>query len=491
MWISIAIVAAVAVPTGAHIHDHHHHHPPMSPSMQQSMHLVEQSCSRDVALFCSEPDEVLSKAAPIMRTATQSPDPFVEFLTNPMAPPPMMLDVSQMLDDMMKTALVMSQQPDIVFVSIMEPLPEPPQKPQPEAEHEQKPKEITAEQAFDSMFSTLAERVASSHGQENSPAMDPIALSKRIVEHGKELLDNGEPDDDRVRMARRLTEVRPQMFQGPNHPHLPFGCPKNRCLTRAFQDGRVSMGCADALRGAERLHQKEVTRHALQVQHESQAFLSFGFLYVLLAVATVYMLHRRYNKFRQTMREQKHLKRRILQAVYSNPRIKETIESELQEEIGFVPPLPFHVLSQMGGPKFPHRGFMACKCFKLIAIIGLFVLAFGNPLLAMPLLCLLMMLRCCQLTCCPSEPPVRKCTCCCCGVDTEKAAKGEVSETEACCTCCKGTGVCAPGCAACCGDDPCDCCHDGCDCCDGSSPGKGKKHVAKEGIYMGVPVQVV
>jgi hypothetical protein len=58
-------------------------------------------------------------------------------------------------------------------------------------------------------------------------------------------------------------------------------------------------------------------------------------------------------------------------------------------------------------------------------------------------------------------------------------ATGTLTEAQACCCCCSGTG--------CCSGDSCSCCGDA------APKGRGQKHVfkAKEGIYEGVPIQVV
>jgi hypothetical protein len=50
------------------------------------------------------------------------------------------------------------------------------------------------------------------------------------------------------------------------------------------------------------------------------------------------------------------------------------------------------------------------------------------------------------------------CTCCCCGATAAQARDGTLTEEQACCGCCKGTGTCSDACASCCGKGGCCCC---------------------------------
>ena len=473
----------------------------MSPLVMRAANLVEQKCARDVEVLCPSHDAIMQHAGPVMRTSASSPssDPFMDFLLNPMAPPPMLFDLSQALDDMMNAAVVVSQQPEFHFIiatTSYGPLESSsPSEPHVQKEHQEHPNEPAEEHVqkahaqnpqetssagdiFDSMFSTLADRVA--HAQGDAQAMDPVSLSSSIANFGNQILESGDADPERRRMARRLTEVKPEMFNHrPEHHHMPFGCPKNRCLMRAFDENLVSPGCFLALKGltdAEIVeHRQAVNRKIEASQRESETFLTFASLYAVLAIATIWMLRRRFRKVRAAMEARNRLNQRVLRAVYSNLKIKELIEDELQEDIGFVPPLPPHLLARLNRHQIFGNGLRVCRMLKLFMFGCVLVLICVNPLLAMPLLCLFMLMRCCHLTCCaPDFDHKATCSCCCCGVDTDSVAKGELTEAQACCTCCKGTGVCAPGCDDCCGSDPCGCpCQDGCDCCDGgSSPDK-------------------
>ena len=51
-----------------------------------------------------------------------------------------------------------------------------------------------------------------------------------------------------------------------------------------------------------------------------------------------------------------------------------------------------------------------------------------------------------------SQKRAHMCACCCCGVTTEDIKNCTLTEEQACCGSCQGTGVCGVACADCCGD---------------------------------------
>ena len=432
----------------------------MSPMMAQTMRSVEENCSLDVASLCHVPGEAM----------TLRSDPINEWLMNPSSP--LVGDsLSDMLNSMMDTALRLANEPPMyVMISLEEP----------------QQLETASEQVFDSMVSNLAENVASSssdqfessssdvvdqrtedEGEGQLPVWDPVEFSKRLVEHGEHVMEQAqaEGDEHRHRLARRLTEVHPAMFHGPHHgPPLPFGCHKNRCLMSAYEQGAVSPRCANALRQVEQLNEMEVSHQMLVVERERETFLGLAILYGVLCIGTLFLLHRRLSKLGRRMRGKHRLMRRILQAVYSNPEIKAAVAADLNEDLGLVPPLPPHVLDRMSG-KGPHRNWRLIRFLKLVVLTGVLVLAFVNPLLAMPVMCILIGVRFFQLACCPPKIPKQECSCCCCGASTDDVATGNLTASQQCCTCCKGSGVCAPNCASCCGDGGSGCCSKGCCCC--------------------------
>ena len=488
----------------------------MSPLMGQAMRSVEESCGWDVSTLCSMPGEMPS-------------DPLMNWIMNPFASPPMGDSLTSMLNSMMDSAVRLADaQPMYVVITSID--------------NSRSEEETASDQVFDSMVSGLADHVASSSADEPEkeeaqegvavPVWDPVEFSKRLVEHGKEVLNEPEGDELRRRLARRLTEVHPDMFHGPrNSPRLPFGCYKNRCLMSAYEQGAVSPRCADALRHVEQVEQAEVTHHMLVVEREQEAFFGLAILYGVLCIGTLLLLHRRLSKYGQRMRGSQRLKRRILQAVYNNPGIKAAVAADLREELGYVPPLSPHVLDRISG-KDHRQNWKMLRLLKLGILTGVLVLAFVNPLLAMPIMCILVGFRFFQLAYCPPKIPQqcccccccglstddvaagnitaaqacckccngtgvpsptmlddKDCTCCCCGVSKADVAAGRVTSAQACCSCCKGTGTCAPSCASCCGGDGgCCCCGDDCCCSESSAP---RVRHAKEHAYMGIPVQVV
>lgn len=422
----------------------------MSPMMQQAMRSVEEHCRWDVSSLCSVPGG----------------DPIMELFGHPVSPV-IEHSLSHMLNSMMDTAIRLSdEQPTFVWVSL----------------HDETPsntQEIDgSEQVFDSMVTSLADHVASISSDEaeeateekvNTPVWDPVEFSKRLVEHGEHAMAQAqaEGDEHRHRLARRLTEVHPSMFHGPQDGmHLPFGCRKNRCLMAAYDQGAVSPRCADALRRVEEVKQHvEVSQHQMFViEHEQETFLGLAVLYGILCLGTLLLLHRRLSKLGRRMRGKHRLKRRILQAVYNNPEIKAAVAAELNENLGLVPPLPPHVLADMSG-KSPHYNWRLMRFLKLLVLTGILVLAFVNPMLAMPVMCVLIGIRFIHIAFCPPKIPKEECSCCCCGASTEDVANGNLTAAQECCTCCKGTGVCSPNCASCCGDNGNGCCGKGCCCC--------------------------
>jgi hypothetical protein len=252
------------------------------------MDSVSSACSRDVAMLCPMPSDFLRR------------DPILDFA---MSPSPLIID-SSFLDQMLNSALRMaSDQPMGTTWTIIYDLGE-----------EQKPKELalannmvslpqvptTAENVLDSMVSSLAENTAA----------DPFDFVKRLQEHGIALLQDSTISEERRRLARRLSEASPTSFSQPRLP-LPFGCPKNRCLMNAYNQGATSDPCSDALKAAENVRDLEVANEAL-LEQESGAFLGFTVVYAILAFCTLAMVHKRFTKLHMGRMEQLRLKRSIL-----------------------------------------------------------------------------------------------------------------------------------------------------------------------------------
>jgi len=440
-------------------HAPHHHPPPPSARMLSAMDSVKAACEIDVLFLCPMPSDF-----PLARS-----DSVLEFALSPLAPPPLIVD-SQFLDDMLNSVLRMAadQPMDTSWTVIYD-----------SRDEHREPKQLklandvissaqvaaTPENFLDSVVSSLADK----QKEATAETWDPVDFSKRLVEHGDALLKERDLPEQKRRLARRLSETTPDRFKGPRLP-LPFSCPKSRCLMDAYEQGAVSNSCSDALKAAEQVRETESSTVSFMVAHqvpESATFLGFSLLCTFLLVSALFLTLRQGAHFHHGAMQQRRLNKKILQAVYSNPELKTSIEFQLQEEIGAVPPLPPHVLATMGGTKPPKAVICCTKAISMAFFPVMFVVFFVNPVLAVLSLCVAMTVRFLMWGVCPN-PPVLMCKCCCCGVTTEDVKNDTVSAEQACCTCCNGLGVCGPLCMSCCGADPddaCDCCTGDCDCC--------------------------
>jgi len=439
----------------------------VGPGMQKAMSVFKQACGYDVSVLCPDPnDRLLFGPNPFAFEAPH--DHIMDLMMNPLAPPPLLIDVTSILDVMIFQALSISSEDPAPVVHVFHLTNDPF-----EDEDANSPEKI-----LDSMVQTLVEKTTE----------EPEAVVEKIVQHGNDLLKTGH-DEDVVRMARRLTELDTSKVAGARIP-LPFGCPKNRCLRSAFEQGLVSPACADAFRIAEET-QTTIVRRAAKIEEESQVFIGFSILYVFLVIVTAFLLRKKFRRIGRKMRDRSRIIRLIVQAVYSDPAIKTKIEKAVGEKIGVVPPLPAYMLANKGDRMKNYLCRFTVRMLKLTVFAIFVTLILVDPAHAMFVMCIALIARFMHLVFCPDPPVEDACECCCCALSTNDVKKGDVTAEQACCTCCKGTGVCAPGCAACCddGDDPCDCCHDGCNCCDGDS--KPLVRRASDVVYEGIPIQVV
>jgi hypothetical protein len=533
---------------GVH-HEHHHHfddHNSMRPHTHIAYHHVETACAADVERLCSE------ELPSFFPFSDAMPMPDWHFHDAPPQFMPEADNIGPLIDQMMESVLAMPISFSIVIIEDSEPMPPPPAAEQvgdafvssgldqevsygdqedsyegeDSDEGEPMPPPPAAEQVVDAFVSKMAQE---------RPEEIPL-LAQQLVEHGHQVLEEEDASEERRHLARRLTEVKPdQMYHS---VHLPFGCSKNRCLIAASRDGRVSEPCFATINELQQVNIMEI-----QFEEQQGAFLGMMWIYVCLMVLLMTLISRRYTQNKSNRR----LNLRILKAVYANPSIKAQLEEDLGESVGNVPPVSAHVLQLMtaGGMAF-RRQLECARRVQVVFSILLFNLIIFAPFWVLPL-CIVVSAMRVAFFCCASFP-VRECTCCCCGVSTEDVANGVVTDAQACCNCCVGTGVCSPACASCCGKDGCccgseDCCcckapelktvnSCGTGCCCGASPeqvatgtltdaqacccccsgtgccsgdscccgdaalkgrGQGQKHVfqAKEGVYEGVPIQVV
>jgi hypothetical protein len=459
--------------------------------MHRAMLGIQSSCDSDILSLCTKPKDVFLEPRPIVRLGAPR-DPVLDFLSNPLAPPPMM-DISDVLDHMMNQALMMTNDQPSVTIYRFRAIPDELQPAKDGANLEHSPSEKPApEDILDSMVKQFVHRASE----------DPKMVTEQIVKHANEILQS-EEDKNRVRLARRLSELAPSMYRSHLLP-LPFGMNRNQCLMDAFDQGALSKPCADALNAAESIQAKlHVHPHASPEEMDSQLFFAFFSAFLILATINLVIKVKHLKKRFQKIKSQIQLKEGILQAVYSDPATKAQVEGKMGKSIGFVPPLPPHVLARLGGHNFPHDNCLLLRIVRAATFACIFIAFLIDPIRGMCLLCILMLFRLLNYIFCPRpEPPADMCSCCCCGLTTDAVQNGDVSSTQACCTCCNGLGVCAPSCSDCCGLEPdgaCDCCDDGCDCCNQSPerrtyvPPTCEKPLLRPDkvVYQGVPIQLV
>jgi hypothetical protein len=362
-------------------------------------------------------------------------DPLLDWIFLPQQPPPPSFDTTDMLDQVFDIAF---RVPTMYFMVI-------------EVSHEDQEQQQQTMLQPDHVVDSAVTKWAQETPDEEIPM-----LAQQIVEHGKKFLSH--PDDDRRRLARRLTEVQPETLKHRSHKvRLPFGCRQNRCLMEAASQGLVSSPCTHAMSQLEHIAALET-----EMEERQELFLGLLWIYVGLLMLLLALVARR---FRQN-KERRHLKTRILQAIYSNPKLKADIEESLGESLGSVPPVSDYVLRLMSSGGVALKQKVKClRRIQLVLFLFLTLLVVVAPFWVLPACILISAWRALLLICGPT--PVRECTCCCCGATTSDAAQGNLTDVQACCKCCSGTGICAPGCADCCGggSDPCTCCNDtGCCC---------------------------
>jgi len=188
----------------------------------------------------------------------------------------------------------------------------------------------------------------------------------------------------------------------------------------------------------------------------------------------------------RSQRSKRHLRMRILQAVYNNDEIKRQVEDDLGHSVGNVPPLPLHALSLIGRGGDDLKQALRCmRRVHMVILVVMLVLIFVAPFWVLPFCIVVSIVRVAELCLLPNNTVESECACCCCGA-TSGNADYVLMQDDECCACCKGTGVCSPSCADCCGpkslDNSCEtrCCSKGmvvqdctCCCC-GASPSQAR-----------------
>jgi len=431
---------------------------------------VENVCQREVDLLCRPREEMMSN--PIMNWM-MTPERLAPPMIHPAALEPTdPINLGPLLDHMLDTALnmpfIMQPQEPMFFLII-------------DLDQEEDSPRAPEEHALDAMLSKLVQQT-----NQEQPAVEETKEEVHDVIHhirlkGQQVLEQEDVPEDRRRLARRLTEVTPeemmkmrQYQQSHTGGHVDYPhhmCPrKQQCLMAALEQNQVSRDCANALTRLEVIRRAE-----FQKMQETEVYMSLFWLYCALFLVLFSMVMARKIKSGRGLFR---LRLRILQAIYSNPELKAKVEDEVGESLGAVPPLSTAALKFLSadGPMQLRRKRerfinMLYLCLALLALDAFGVLPPIWPLVVMGFCCCYLVSR--MVILCFSKPEVRECKCCCCGGSTTDVENGTVSASQACCNCCKGTGVCSAKCKTCCGPsdgDACSCCGGkDCCCCDGDS----------------------
>ncbi|KAG7364709.1 hypothetical protein IV203_037911 [Nitzschia inconspicua] len=405
-------------------HHYHRHHDHLKPHTHVAYHHVESACAEDVELLCSpEPDMLFSLPHP------SSGDPFLDWvLFAPPSdhPPPELQDFPVFMNRLFDSVL----EPRSPQISILW--------------FEQAEKE-EPHMVIDSAVSRLA--------TDMQPEEIPL-LAHQLQHFGQEILRDVEIHDERHRrMARRLTEMDSGKVQ--LHASLPYGCSKNRCLREAFAEHKVSNECARSMEILERTFSLEN-----ELDRRQEIFIVMMWIYIAALASLMLLVGRNY----QARRGRRRLKQKIILAVYSNPAIRKQVEEELGESVGDVPPLSYHVMRMItaGGSELKRR----LRCVRRIHaffLVGLMTLVFVAPFWVLPICILVTMVRVAQIGCINDELEAEDCASCCCAASPGMAKAGLLTEEQACCGCCKGTGICSQQCASCCvSAGCCSCCCSSC-----------------------------
>jgi hypothetical protein len=320
----------------------------------------------------------------------------------------------------------------------------------------------------------LIDSVAAKAAQARQPEEIP-QLANDLQKYGNELLLRHDENSFQYRMARRLTELDATTIQ--NNVNLPFGYTKNRCLRQALANGKLSRGCAASIQEMQKTYTLES-----QLEKRQDVFMALMWVYIAALSVLLLQLARRM----RSQRSKRHLRMRILQAVYNNHEIKRQVEDDLGHSVGNDPPLSLHALSLIGRGGEDLKDALRCmKRVHMVMLVVMVVLILVAPFWVLPFCIVVSIVRVVELCLLPNNTVESECACCCCGATSGNADYVLLQDDE-CCACCKGTGVCSPSCADCCGpkslDNSCEtrCCSKGmvtqeCNCCCcGASPSQAR-----------------
>lgn len=466
MKFSVAVGFLLAPSVLSHGGHHHHHHGSVTsgevatqdhnslrPHTHVAFHHVETACAQDVLDFCTPQQP----RQPPMTLG----DPFLDWMFVPLAPPPPMRNLEQPSNEMDEISAIMDRMFDsffqmpsdmpiitITYESYRVPI----QKEQPPKAIEEPPKKPEEKQMQDINFmvDSTAGKLASETSIEEMPQ-----LAEKLQTYGQELMQKEGEDSLKHHVGRRLTEMDCHKLKQ-HRMLLPFG-EKNACLKNAFSLGKVSPGCSRSIQELQMVAQLEK-----ELEHRHDTVMNLMSVYLGLLVVVLVLICRR---ARQAKLRRK-LGHRILQTIYSNPILKQQVESELGESLGHIPPMPFLALKLISaGGRDLKKSLRCMKRLHYLFLCILMILVVVAPMTVLPLCIAITLVRIFHLCLFKDDASTRECECCCCGATTTTARLGVLSPAQECCSCCNGTGVCAPACTDCCKEDGCACCNCGDNCC--------------------------
>jgi hypothetical protein len=223
-----------------------HNHKDLKPHTHIAYHHVENSCATDVEEICKE------EIPPMFML---SGDPFFTWiLSSPSTPSSEVYDLNRFIDQMFDSVLVSSSyqsSSSLIFIEVGSP--------------------------------QFIARLAAEKQPEEIPQ-----LANELQNYGANMLRNAEDGSDEFRMARRLTEMDTKTIN--YHVQLPFGR-KNCCLRNAFEQQRVSPGCAASISNLEKTFVLED-----KFSRRQEAFVNMMWIYVTTLTVLTLMLARRIRK---------------------------------------------------------------------------------------------------------------------------------------------------------------------------------------------------
>lgn len=180
------------------------------------------------------------------------------------------------------------------------------------------------DRVMDDMLSSFFETA-----QDFRPEMQVSNLAHAVAMHGEQMLQQSPDDENRRRLARRLTSVNPPTFNS-NAPSFPtiFDKGVDSCLSRRLHaQTLISDQCAASLKSLSTMNVHAQMAHASPGVFED--LLVFN-VHLIIVASCIFL-------FVSLLRKAQ-LRRSIINAIYSNPAIRAQVESEIEQDMGTNPP---------------------------------------------------------------------------------------------------------------------------------------------------------